>query len=438
MNKTTLSWGRYPATQQDLHPCVWRSDLSNKISDLQHEYGTTLPFGNGRSYGDSCYADSGHALHTKTLNRFIMVDWTLGVLRAEAGVTLSEILELSIPRGWFLPVTPGTQFVTLGGAIANDVHGKNHHVRGTFGNHVRCFSLRRSNEPAMLCSLEDNSSYFAATIGGLGLTGVIEWAEIALMPIQSSQIDTTSIRFDRLTDFFTLAKDLDSRHEYGVAWIDCLATGSRAGRGIFIAANHAQEGALKTNLKNHLSIPVIPRFSIINGLTTRLFNTLNWHLQSAQTKNKSINFEPYFYPLDRVLQWNRLYGRKGFQQFQCVIPEHAAEPALAEILVTIAKSKQASFLAVLKRCGDMTSPGLLSFPMSGTSLAIDFPNSQNLTQTLLPKLDAIVRASRGRLYPAKDAHMTGEDFRNAYPAWTEVEKLRDPALNSQFWKRVTT
>lgn len=438
MRQPLYSWGRYPDAPQTGHICSWRNDLQGQLGNFLARQEHTLPYGNGRSYGDSCLATSNQVLHTRALNRFISVDWQNGCVVAEAGVTLAEILQLSIPNGWFLAVTPGTQFVTLGGAIANDVHGKNHHRRGTFGNHVQRFGLIRSGSAELVCSATENTDLFAASIGGLGLTGVISWAEISLLPIRSSLIDTTSVRFGGLAEFFALSAELDAQHEYSVAWIDCLAKGVNSGRGVFIVGDHARYGQLDRDQPAKLDVPLTPPVSLINRASLLAFNELYWRAHSVERKQARTSYEPFFYPLDRILHWNRIYGRKGFQQYQCVIPETAAEAAIAELLRTISAAGQGSFLAVLKRCGNIASPGLLSFPLSGTSLALDFPQSTALERDLFPRLDAIVRQSAGRLYPAKDAHMTGPDFRLAYPQWEQLEALRDPILNSRFWKRVTS
>ncbi len=428
------SWGRYPAVTQTGHACHWRAEVAKEL-DARKSTGT-LPFGNGRSYGDSCLAASDHVLQIRPLDRFLSADWETGVIVAEAGVTLAEVTAIALPQGWFLPVSPGTQFATLGGAIANDVHGKNHHRRGTFGRYVRRFGLTRSTGQHD-CSPSENAELFAATIGGLGLTGVIEWVELALMPVRSARIDSVSVRFENLAEFFALADELDPQHEYSVAWIDCLGTGSKAGRGVFTAGNHADDGDLRPKPTVDLAIPFTPRFSLVNKLTLRAFNETYWRLAPAQRARKTTGLQQFLYPLDRIRDWNRLYGRKGFQQYQCVVPAAVAEPAITELLRAIAATGEGSFLAVLKRCGDLASPGLLSFPMQGTSLALDFPHHARLETVLFARLDAIVRKAGGRLYPAKDAHMLGADFRAAYPAWEKVEALRDPVLNSRFWQRVT-
>lgn len=437
MSAHLYSWGRYPNAPQTGHACSWRSELASTVDSIVREQGCTLPFGNGRSYGDSCLAASDHVVQVRSLDRFIQADWENGVMLVEAGVTLAEILAIAIPLGWFLSVTPGTQFATIGGAIANDVHGKNHHLRGTFGNHVLRFGLLRHDQEALICSPSENLELFAATIGGLGLTGVISWAEIRLIPIRSSQIDSTVVRFGGLAEFFALSAELDHQHEYSVAWIDCLAKGSHIGRGVFIVGDHARYGSLEVDERPKLHVPLTPSVSLINNLSLRAFNESYWRVHPASRTRQRSRYEPFFYPLDRILHWNRIYGRKGFQQYQCVIPDAVAEVAMRELLGAIADSGQGSFLAVLKRCGDIASPGLLSFPLPGTSLALDFPQKGDLERVLFPRLDAIVREAGGRLYPAKDAHMTGSDFRQAYPAWEQLEALRDPALNSRFWKRVT-
>jgi FAD/FMN-containing dehydrogenase len=405
------------------------------LGRVVNSHGSTLPYGNGRSYGDSCLAASDQVLHMRTQDRFIQVDWQHGTVLAEAGVTLAEILAVAIPQGWFLSVTPGTQFATLGGAIANDVHGKNHHLRGTFGNHVRSFGLLRHGQELLTCSKSENFELYAASIGGLGLTGVITWAEIQLIPIRSSQIDSTLLRFDNLGEFFVLSAELDHQHEYSVAWIDCLAKGAQTGRGVFIVGDHALYGSLDVDTRPKLRIPFTPPVSLINNLSLRAFNETYWRIHPTTGTRKCGSYEPFFYPLDRLLHWNRIYGRKGFQQYQCVIPDAVAEVSMRELLGVIADSGQGSFLAVLKRYGDIASPGLLSFPLPGTSLALDFPQKTDLAP-LFARMDAIVRDAGGRLYPAKDAHMSGSDFRQAYPAWEQLEVLRDPSLMSRFWKRV--
>ncbi|WP_430227319.1 FAD-binding oxidoreductase [Paraburkholderia tropica] len=434
---TVQSWGRYPDFPQEAHALAWRDSAARAWRDLREAHGSALPFGNGRSYGDSCLATSGHVLQTLPLDRLIAADWSTGVLRAEPGVTLEQILDVAIPRGWMLPVTPGTKYATLGGAIANDVHGKNHHVRGTFGRHVRRFGLARSDGSVLDCAPDQHAEFYAPTIGGLGLTGLILWAEIELMPIRSSQIDVTTLRFDNVDEFFALSERLDPLHEYSVAWVDCQSRGSALGRGIFMVGDHAEDGPLEVDRRKKRTVPMTLPVPIFNPLTLRAFNGMYYHRQARGETRSTVSYDAYFYPLDSLLEWNRIYGRRGFQQYQCVVPPEAAREATREILDAIAASGTGSFLAVLKRCGDIRSPGLLSFPREGTSLALDFPQRDAQNARLFARLDAIVSAARGRLYPAKDAHMSGADFRAAYPRWQQLENLRDPAMLSRFWERTT-
>ena len=437
MRKALLSWGRYPNHPQTLYRVNWRSEIPAAISGLKGEFETTLPFGNGRSYGDSCLACSDHVLATRSLDRVITANWDNGVVVVEPGITLGELLTVSIPRGWFLRVTPGTQFATIGGAIANDVHGKNHHRQGTFGCHVPRFGLLRSVEGALTCSATENPRLYAATIGGLGLTGVIAWAEVHLARIQSSQIRSISERFDSLDEFFSLSRELDLQHEFGVAWVDCVAKGSSTGRGVYMAGDFADEGELTLRPGRKLAVPIDPPVSLVNKLSLRLFNEAYWRKHPSKRTTGLGYFEPFFYPLDGILFWNRIYGRKGFQQYQCVLPPEAAEAGTRALLKAIADSGEGSFLAVLKQFGNYQSPGLLSFPRPGVTLALDFPNSSQLDEGLFRRLDDIVREGKGRIFPAKDAHMRPADFQSAYPQWSQLESLRDPALNSRFWSRVT-
>jgi FAD/FMN-containing dehydrogenase len=430
------SWGRFPHFPQSAHRVHWRGDLPQALRQVSQEFGTTLAYGSGRSYGDSCLASSDHVLHMGSLDRFIAADWVRGTLVAEAGVTLEQVMRLAVPRGWFPPVVPGTQFVTLGGALANDVHGKNHHVRGTFGRHVLAFGLVRLDRGTLRCSDAENADLFRATIGGLGLTGIIEWVELQLMPIRSAQMNVREVRFGSLQEFLAISNELDASHEYAVAWLDCAARGPASGRGVYSVANHSESGNLEARKRRATRVPVTPSFSVVKGASLRAFNALYYRARKSRS-DFTADYGQFLFPLDRVRQWNRLYGARGFQQFQCVLPELAAAEAARELLQVISASRRGSFLAVMKRCGPLRSPGLLSFPLPGITLALDFPQEAELGRTLFPRLDAIVRSAGGRQYPAKDAHMSAEDFRRSYPDWQQVEALRDKALASRFWQRVT-
>lgn len=430
------SWGRYPkASHASVLTAHWRSD---PLPLPESPDRSILPYGNGRSYGDVCLNDGNALLDTRRLDRFIVFDPGSGILRCEAGVLLSEILDLVVPRGWFLPVTPGTRFVTVGGAIANDVHGKNHHRSGTFGCHVRAFELLRSDGSRRLCASDKNAEHFGATIGGLGLTGLITWAELQLRKIDNPFIARETVRYDSLGDFFALSAESDRDFEYTVAWIDCLARGPSLGRGVFIRGNHAESRPLPEPRASRLglAVPFTPPISAINGATLKMFNAAYYYGHPAGRHLSTLHYAPFFYPLDSVAEWNRIYGPRGFLQYQFVVPMSHGVEAVREILQRIARASTGSFLAVLKIFGERASPGWLSFPQPGVTLALDFPNLGAKTFDLLAGLDGVVREANGRLYPAKDARMSGTDFRNAHPMWHELEALRDPRIDSSFWRRV--
>lgn len=432
-----LSWGRYPRHPQIPHPVHWPEDVSQALAAIATVgRGAALAFGCGRSYGDSCLAESGHVLAMQDMDRVLAADWETGVVLAQAGLTLAELIRIALPRGWFLPVTPGTKFVTLGGAVANDVHGKNHHVMGTFGRHVNHLVIHRSDEGVTRCSPSQRSDLFAATVGGLGLTGVILAVELQLRRVDSSEIEQRSIRLGGFDEFFELSRAHDASYEYTVAWIDCLASGKQAGRGHYIAGNHAQKGFVELAPPGGLRMPIDPPFSLVNSFSLRAFNTLYYHRQRKKEVASLVGYDPFFYPLDRLQQWNRMYGRAGFQQYQCVVPQQDGPAVIRAVMQQISKSGTGSFLAVLKQCGALASPGLLSFPLHGVSLALDFPQRDQVNERLFSKLDALVHEAGGRLYPAKDAHMSAAHFKQAYPQWEKIEALRDPQLLSQFWKRV--
>lgn len=426
-----VSWGRFPLKSQQGVDLRWADDPLPQASSY-------LPQGLARSYGDSCMNADGVVVSTRTLNRFISFDPATGLICCEAGVTLKDILAVAEPQGWFLAATPGTQYVTVGGAIANDVHGKNHHVTGSFGCHVRRLVLRRSDGGLICCSAEENADWFAATIGGLGMTGLIVEAELQLMRVPQSAVDVETIKYANLREFYQLSQASLADFDYTVAWLDCLATGHQLGRGHFMRANHAVATQPRPAAPNRtLSMPVQSPVSLVNQLSLRTFNTLYYHRIRRRRSIATVHYEPFFYPLDRIQHWNRMYGPRGFLQYQCVIPPASAEAAIADLLTCIARSGAGSFLVVLKEFGSIRSPGLMSFPRQGTTLALDFPWRGDATLKLFEAMDAIVRAADGALYPAKDARMRADDFQKWYPAWETVEQMRDPAISSSFWRRVT-
>lgn len=429
-----LSWNRLPrVTPEAIHLLNQRAD---GIPDRLPK--PLLAYGNGRSYGDVCLTEQGTLLLTRGLDRFIEFDAQHGILRCEAGITLAEILSLIVPQGWFLASTPGTRMATVGGAVANDVHGKNHHIAGSFGHHVRALELWRSDGSVIECNAENNTEWFHATIGGLGLTGLIRWVELQLKPIQNPWMWVDSQRFANIDEFWILNRLAENRAPYTVSWIDCLARGKARGKGILFAGQHAAAQMVLPPFKERRRrIPVDPPLSIVNGFSLNMFNSL-YYKQPVKPQGKLTHYIPYFYPLDAIQNWNRIYGKRGFYQYQCVIPPRDAEPAMRALLDTIAKHGQGSFLAVLKTFGSMPSLGMLSFPRPGTTLALDFPNRGNDTLRLLEHLDAIIREASGALYPGKDARMSASMFQSSYPQWEEFSRFVDPNFSSRFWQRVTS
>ena len=426
------SWGRYPRAQHtQVVPVSWRSEPP-ALASLA---GSVLPFACGRSYGDSCLNDGGALLDVAGLGRFIAFDQSRGLLRCEAGVTLADILALVVPQGWFVPVLPGTRWVSVGGAIANDIHGKNHHRAGTFGAHVTCFELLRSSGERVLCSPESNAELFRASIGGLGLTGLILWAEIRLKPVPGAAIAMERIRFSGLDQFFQLSAH-DQDYEYTVAWIDCLARGSRLGRGLFMRGDHTAGAPVSARPGRRLRVPVDLPSGLINRITLAGFNALYYRSQLRSKRRSTVGYEPFFFPLDGIADWNRLYGSRGLLQYQCVIPE-PAEAGIVALLEQVARSKETPSLAVLKRFGALPSPGILSFPRPGITLAIDFANRGPSTLALLEQLDGLVAERGGAVYPAKDARMSAASFRRFFPAWQRLASHVDPKFSSSFWRRVT-
>jgi FAD/FMN-containing dehydrogenase len=428
------SWGRYPRYDSTVVRVNAQRQCADRLIAVE---GHALPVGLGRSYGDSGLLKDGTLIATPAMNRVVAFDQNTGMLTAEAGMSLAEILDFAVPRGFFLPVTPGTKYVTLGGAIANDIHGKNHHVAGCFGNHVLEFELVRSDGSKRLCSATENANWFALTIGGLGLTGIITWATVRLIPIVSRIIESEAIQFHGVDEFLDLAEK-SQQFDYTVSWIDCTSRGKNFARGVYMQGGHSKtSGKLDPSPKPKLVFPFEAPGFALNRTAVSLFNTVYFHKQMRSRVNLATDYEPFFYPLDKVLSWNRLYGNRGFLQFQCVIPWISAFRGTVDILDTISKSGLASFLSVLKVFGDVPSPGLLSFPKPGVTLALDLPIKPGRTLPLYARLADMTREFGGRLYPAKDAAMTASQFKAFYPQWDQLAAGRDPKITSSFWQRVS-
>ncbi len=426
------SWAYTPTDSQAATQPAWRS------TDLPDE-GSLLPYGNGRSYGDSCLNSAGLVIDARSLDHVIDFDRNTGRIRCESGLLFETLHSITLPAGWFVPVTPGTAYITVGGALANDVHGKNHHRDGCFGNHVLAFELCRSDGTRVVCSPDSNQQLFSATIGGLGLTGFVTWVEFQLQAINSPVMDVNTRVFYGLEQFMALSAESHDSHQYSVAWLDCVASGKNFGRGIFIQANHSEQSTTpKSNARSGgLAVPIDFPGWALNSVTVRAFNELYFHKHRLMSLgNSTQTHQSYFYPLDSLRHWNRIYGRQGFYQYQFVVPTANTE-ALTEVLQRIVHSGQGSFLAVLKLFGSRKSPGLMSFPKEGPCLALDFPNKGKKTLELLDELDAIVMSAQGCVYPAKDNRMSNLAFKQYFPQMSEFTQHIDPAFSSDFWRRVS-
>jgi FAD/FMN-containing dehydrogenase len=431
------SWGRFPRARHEVVPVRWRS-----AEVLRHVAAPVLAHGLGRSYGDACLNDGGVLLATRTLDRFVGFDPAAATIACEAGVSLGEILELVVPHGLFLPVVPGTKHVTVGGAIANDVHGKNHHRAGTFGRHVVEIEVLRSTGERLVCSRERHPELFAATVGGLGLTGLVLAATIRLVRPATERIVSRTVPLRGLDAFFERAAASDAAHEFTVAWIDGMASGPGLGRGLLYqgdwGAPEPQPARPRRRRGARVSVPVELPVTPLNRVTVRAFNAAYRTVHRLGAGERRVHWDPFFFPLDGVDGWNRVYGRGGLLQFQCAIPPAAARAGIRALLERVSAGGDVSFLGVLKNFGALPSPGLLSFPREGTTLALDFPNRGERTLRLFRELHAIARAHGGRVYPAKDALMDPAQFRaqhaDVLPAF---EAQRDPAFSSSLWRRVT-
>lgn len=429
-----MSWGRVPRAEQSVARPRFRDELPRLLG--QDADSPILCVGLRRSYGDSCVNANGRLIDMTGVGRFISVDWESGLLKCDAGVSLDVLLQFVVPHGWFVATTPGTRFVTIGGAIANDVHGKNHHRQGSFGCSVRGMTLLRTDGSTHV--VRPGDALFHATVGGLGLTGLILEAEIQLTPIKSAYLDCERIPFEDVEEFFALAGESETSFEHTVAWIDCTRTGDKIGGGIFQRANWGSDGDLLPHDRGKsVSVPFSPPIGPVNRYTVKAFSRLyDWAQRRADARTRT-HYSSFFYPLDTVLHWNLLYGKRGFYQYQCVIPPEAQVDAVRDMLKIVSASSEGSMLSVLKTLGPKLSGGLISFPREGATLALDFANRGEATLKLMGNLDGVVAAAGGRLYPAKDGRMPASIFQSGYPNWRELEKRKDPGMRSDFWKRVS-
>jgi FAD/FMN-containing dehydrogenase len=438
-----MSWGRVLRAPCERARPAFADQVAGLVGKVTEK--TMLGIGLGRSYGDSGLNGRGRVIDMTALDRVIAFDTTTGVIRAEAGLTLGELLRIVVPHGFFLPTTPGTRFVTLGGAVANDVHGKNHHSAGTLGASVRRIGLVRSEACGisvgeLVISPQEHSELFSATVAGLGLTGLISWVELQLVRVGSAYLGAETIAFCGYDEFMSIARESEAAFEHTVAWIDCTSgSDGRSTRGLFSRANWLTDGLYKVHSdRGGASVPLELPGLTINPVTLKAFNALYYKMGAMRRGRQRQHYAPFFYPLDAIGNWNRAYGKAGFYQYQCVVPPAAADRAIPEMLGEIARSGQGSCLAVLKTFGAKASPGMLSFPREGVTLALDFPNRKARTHRLFERLDAIVRDASGRLYPAKDGRMPASLFQAGYPELVRFARHVDPQFQSDFWRRMTT
>lgn len=413
---TIHGWGRYPKIDASIYSASSNLGAAKELAQTD----AIVARGLGRSYGDSSL--SANIFSTAALTHLLDFDEETGVVCCQAGVSLADLLTVFVPRGWFIPVTPGTRFVTVGGAIASDVHGKNHHLDGCFSVHVIDLKLMLATGDVITCSPNEHTDLFRATCGGMGLTGVILEARIQLRRISSAFIDETTLKAANVDQALTLFES-SADSTYSVAWIDCLQRGSALGRSLIMLGEHAKRGELAVGKKNGLSLPLdMPSF-LLNKYSIAAFNSLYFNRVRSPRQQRVVHYEPFFYPLDGIQHWNRLYGKKGFLQYQFVIPKAAGEKAMREILQRIARSGRGSFLAVLKVFGKQNE-NYLSFPYEGYTLALDFKLESGLFE-LLDELDRQVLDYGGRVYLTKDARMSEATFKQSYPQWERFQHVRE-------------
>jgi len=409
------SWGNYPITENS----TYNFDTDQSLQSIINDHDELIPFGNGRSYGDS--ALSQHIIQVKSHHYFLAFDEKKGLLHLQAGALLSEILDVFVPRGWFLKITPGTKLITVGGAIASDVHGKNHHVAGCFSECVESFHLMLPDGQIVKCSHHDNVELFNASCGGMGLTGVILDATISLKKINSKFIDQTTIKTKNLTETFTAFESYQSS-PYSVAWIDCLAKGNKIGKCLLMVGDFSDDGQLDYQVKHKLNIPFsLPSF-VLNKFTVKAFNWLYYGKVFKKISQQKVDIDTFFYPLDAINNWNRIYGKNGFTQYQIILPKENSYDGLEAILKAISDSGKGSFLAVLKLYGK-TNANYLSFPMEGYSLALDFKIEKGVFE-LLDALDQLVLQYGGRIYLPKDVRVSKTVFEQGYPHIHKFRALR--------------
>lgn len=426
-------WGRFPSVKTRLA----RPEQMQDLAQLVQRYPRIIPRGLGRSYGDAALNGEGVTLLVERLNRFLGFVPSTGEVRCESGVTIEDLLLNFLPRGFFPPVTPGTKYVTLGGALAADVHGKSHHKDGSFSRHVSWFNLLTAAGEIVRCSRDERPDLFWATLGGMGLTGIITDVSFRMKRVESAYVSVDFEKAANLDAALELFESTDAQYTHSVAWIDCLTRGSNLGRSVLMRGNWAAQSALPARLgerplalkgPRRMSVPLDAPGFLLNPLSVKLFNAVFYH-RHRTGRGVLIPYEPFFYPLDKIRDWNRLYGKRGFLQYQCVLPYQGGREGLVRILELLSSEGHASFLAVLKRFGEAEAGQLLSFPRPGYTLAVDLPRDGDRQDRLLDNLDRVVLESGGRVYLAKDARLSAETFQAMYPEvprWLEIKRRVDP------------
>lgn len=421
MKKNIANWGNYPIMESEEKLFSFDEQLSQIIKESKQ----FIPRGNGRCYGDASLADE--TINTLKYDKILSFDTVNGVFECQSGLMLDAVLEVVVPKGWFLPVTPGTKFITVGGAVGSDVHGKNHHVDGSFSNHIVEMDLVLASGEVVTCTPEKYPDLFEATCGGMGLTGLITRVKFRLKKIESSYIRQKQVKASNLEEIIELFEKYKD-YTYSVAWIDCLQKGAHFGRSILILGEHAKvselpeskkQDPLKLPKKKQITFPFNLPSWVLNAFTIKLFNWAYYGKNFKKEINNVVSYEPFFYPLDAILHWNRGYGKKGFVQYQFVLPLEAKQ-GLIDILNRISDKGMGSFLAVLKVFGKQDS--LISFPAEGYTLALDFPVRTGLFE-FLDELDQVVLKYGGRLYMSKDARMKPEVLQAGYPRLEEFKSV---------------
>jgi decaprenylphospho-beta-D-ribofuranose 2-oxidase len=435
-------WGHYPSAESDIYRPEKLAELAAVVSSNST---SLIPRGAGRAYGDAALNDGNRVLDMQRLDRMLAFDPESGLLRCEAGVTLAEIIEVFLRRGYFPTVVPGTQFVTVGGSVAADVHGKSHHRDSSLATHVTSIELMLASGEVKRCSREENPELFWATVGGMGLTGVILEVEMRLRPVESAWFDGEIVMAANLDEAIETFERTERQYGYSVAWIDSSATGAKLGRSVVNLGNVATREALPPPLRQQpLQVPARFQPSVpfnlpsltLSPFSIRTFNAAYYAIHRAGPR--LFDYQSFFFPLDSIHNSNRVYGPRGFVQYQCVWPPNESRAGLIETLEAIARWGGGSPVTVLKKFG--AQEGMLSFPMPGYTLALDFPVTKGLLE-FLDQLDAMVLKRGGRIYLAKDARMKPNAFREMYPnlpRWQEVKRAVDPEnrLSSSLARRV--